>query len=87
MQGTTDPYAGSGNEPAREMFTVVPSDGVALAKIPRGLYVGGLGDVTVKDQAGTSVVFKAVPVGTVLPICPSFIMATGTTATLMIGLV
>jgi hypothetical protein len=87
MGAPTDPYAGSGNEPAREMFTVAPSDAVALTKIPRGIYVGGTGDVVVKDHLGTSVTFKAVPVGTVLPICPTFIMATGTTATLMVGLI
>lgn len=84
---STDPFAGSGSEPARKFLTIVTSDGVDVASPIRGLYVGGTGDVTAIDHAGTSVVFKAVPVGTTLPICPKRIMATGTTATLMIGLV
>ena len=46
-----------------------------------GLYVGGLGDVSVKHTAtSTAVVFKAVPAGTFLPIEVARVMA-ATTAT------
>ena len=83
---TNDPYQGSGTEPSRQFITIAPSDVTALAQAIRGLYIGGAGNVTVKGGDGVSVVFTAVPVGTTLPIVPTFIMATGTTATLMIGL-
>ena len=57
-----------------------------------GLYVGGAGDVTVMmrngDGAGnlTAVLFKAVPVGTILPIAIQGVNSTGTTATNLVGL-
>lgn len=50
-----------------------------------GIYVGGTGDVTVVTEAGTTVTFKAVPVGAVLPIRTKKVMSTNTTATLMVG--
>lgn len=65
---------------------VTPSDSTAFAFRPRALYVGGAGDVTVKWTNGTQTTFKAVPVGTTLPICPVYVMATGTTATQLVAL-
>ena len=54
----------------------------------QGLYVGGAGDVIVRLRGDDAdVTFKAVPVGTVLPICPSKVVRTGTTATFMVGLI
>lgn len=52
----------------------------------KALYVGGVGDLTIIDATGTSVLFSAVPVGTFLPISGSKLMSTGTTATLVVGL-
>jgi hypothetical protein len=54
----------------------------------RAIYVGGAGDVAIKtpNGGGTAVTFKAVPVGTILPVQAAFVMATNTTATLLIGL-
>ena len=43
------------------------------------VYVGGAGDVTVLNADGTSALFTAVPVGTILPIAPKRIMSTGST--------
>ena len=57
-------------------------------RIAKGLYVGGLGDVVVK-QINTdlsNVTFKAVPVGTILPIQFKVIVKASTTASLMIAL-
>lgn len=82
------------NSPAFKAVTITPSDSTDLAPSGiRGIYVGGTGDVSVigigdttNSGAGTALVFKAVPVGTILPICPKRVMA-ATTATLLIGLV
>lgn len=52
----------------------------------RGIYVGGAGDVDVLMDKNQEVLFKAVPVGTILPIETSRVMSTNTTATLLIAL-
>lgn len=66
---------------------VVPSDAVDLAVPSRALYVGGAGDVTaIMTRGGNTVVFKAVPVGTTLPVSVSRVMVTGTTATNIVAL-
>lgn len=69
-------------------LTIVPSDTVPLTKPITSLYVGGAGDITLvmaNDLLVNPVLLKAVPVGTFLNICASYIKATGTTATLMVG--
>lgn len=65
-------------------FSVTPSD--TAGNQCRAIYVGGAGDVTVITLGGNTVTFKAVPVGTILPIEVSTIKATNTTATLLLGL-
>jgi hypothetical protein len=77
----------SGGGPSEDFYAITPSDSVALATAIRGIYVGGAGDVSVQNAAGTAVVFKAVPVGSVLPVSTTRVNATLTTATLLIGLV
>ena len=48
------------------------------------IYVGGAGNLTVVTEAGTTVTFTAPPVGTIIPIRTSKVLAT-TTATLLVG--
>lgn len=50
-----------------------------------GFYVGVTGDVNVQSVAGTSVLFKAVPAGAVIPGRFIRIMSTSTTATNILG--
>jgi len=64
---------------------IAPSDTVSQGTF-RALYVGGVGNVTMIGLDGNSVLFSAVPVGTVLHVGFTKIMATGTTATLMAGI-
>lgn len=52
----------------------------------RCIWVGGAGNIALGFDDGTSVVLSAVPVGTLLPVQPKLVKATGTTATLLIGL-
>ncbi|HBY59942.1 MAG TPA: hypothetical protein DEH78_08965 [Solibacterales bacterium] len=62
---------------------VTPSDSTTFSPVPRALYVGGTGDLTVigaGDDTGTPVTFSTVPAGTLLPIAVSKVMATGTSA-------
>lgn len=69
-------------------FTAVtPSDTTPV--VCRAIYIGGAGNVTIsKDLSSAGVAFTAPPVGTILPIAldSGRIMATGTTATLMVAL-
>lgn len=74
------------SDPADNFFSVTPSDGSDLAIVPRGLYVGGAGDLVVHDRSGTAVTFVGVPAGSVLPIRAFRVLATGTTATSIVGL-
>lgn len=75
------------DQPVRRGFSIVPHDTNALAVIPRGIYVGGAGDVVVTLQSdSSSITFKAVPVGTILPVRAKKVHSTGTTATLLLGL-
>lgn len=83
------------HSPAGSAFAVTPSD---TANLPnnnpaqgltcRGLYVGVSGDVAVTPAGnadGTSVVFKAAPVG-FLPVACKRVWATGTAATNIVAL-
>jgi len=72
--------------PAQSFATVTPSDSIPYTNRPRALYVGVQGDVVVQDDNGASVTFKSVPGGTVLPIRPRLVMATGTTATNLVAM-
>lgn len=63
---------------------ITPSD--ATLQAFRALYIGGTGTVTLIDESGASVLFSAIPVGTYLWIGGTKVMATGTTATLIVGL-
>ena len=51
-----------------------------------GLYVGVGGDVAIKGaDGGTAITFKNLPTGALLPVSTSFVMATNTTATNILG--
>lgn len=88
----TDRWVGGTNPapqlgaPLIQAETVTPSDSVDVTNTTRGLYVGVTGDVSVIMQGGATVLFKAVPAGTLLPIRVSRVRATGTTATTMLAL-
>lgn len=63
---------------------ITPSDTVLQAY--SGIYIGGAGNLAVVMESGDTVTFTAPPVGTILPIRVTKVMATNTTATLLIGL-
>lgn len=81
--------------PGHSPFDVVPNDTNHLQQngediILRALYVGGLGNVTGKvfteSGAAATVTFNNVPAGSTLHFAFIEVHATGTTATLMLGL-
>lgn len=75
------------SSPSLNPVAVVPSDSVALKDIPKGLWIGTGGDVTIRAvNSGVDVLFKAVPSGHILPVRAAFVKATGTTATDIVAL-
>jgi hypothetical protein len=70
---------------ADDAFPAVPSDSAILTNCT-GVYVGGTGDLALVTLSGKSVLFKALPVGTTVRLKIKQILATGTTATLLVGL-
>jgi hypothetical protein len=72
--------------PARHGFAVTASDSVDLPSETRAIYVGGAGDLSVVLAGGDEVVLAGAPAGSLLPVRVARVKATGTTATLMVGL-
>lgn len=74
----------------REFFLIEPSDTIDLPRATRGIYVGNTGHImaiAAKDvDAEFPVEFRGVSSGIILPIMARRIMATGTTANLLLAL-
>jgi hypothetical protein len=73
--------------PASNAFAIAPSDTLELAETTRGLYIGGSGTVALVTKDGGTVTFAGLSAGTVLPVSAARVLATGTTATNLVGLV
>ena len=72
--------------PAEHALAIQPDDAGDLPQVTRALYVGGSGDVAVTMRGGETVSFAAVSAGTLLPVRVSRVLASGTTATGILGL-
>lgn len=71
---------------AKNAFAITPSDTTRLRAV--ALYIGGAGNVAVEMEGNANVVtFSGALVGTFLPITVTRVLATGTTATNIVGLV
>lgn len=71
---------------SRAPFAVVPSDSVALPATVKGIYVGTGGDVTLRGVAGAAdVTYKNLPDASYIGVAASYVRATGTTATNLVG--
>jgi hypothetical protein len=67
--------------PATSALGVIPHDTNALTNIPKALYVGTAGNITMRGLRDTAdQVWKNVPAGTILPFRAQYVRATGTTA-------
>ena len=73
--------------PAAHAFAVTPNDSSDLSETTRALYVGTAGSVAVVMASGASVSFGTIASGTVLPVRVTRVLATGTTASAILGLV
>lgn len=66
--------------------TTTITDANGNAGLARGIYVGGAGNLTVITSAGNQVSFSNVPVGTIVPIVCSAVVASTTTATGLVAM-
>ncbi len=74
-------------EPIKKAFAITPDNNNDLPQTTRGIWVGGAGNLAVtllEDSA--SVTLQAIPAGTLLPIRAKRVHSTGTSATLLVGL-
>lgn len=87
MPDTFQTMSDSPTAPSRAPFAIVPHDSTALSTLPKAVFVGSGGTVTLRGvDAATDVVLKNVASGQVLDIRASHIRATGTTAADLVGL-
>jgi hypothetical protein len=70
---------------ARRWTAITPHDSNNLSELPKGIYVGGAGDVVAVGDDDATATFAA-SAGAVLPIRPKRINSTGTTATAIVAL-
>ncbi|WP_066798799.1 spike base protein, RCAP_Rcc01079 family [Sphingomonas soli] len=67
--------------PATRAVHVTPHDEDALGDIPKALFVGTGGDLTLRGVGGgDDAVWKNVASGTIVPLRAEYVRATGTTA-------
>lgn len=72
--------------PALAPFPVIPSDTQALPEVPKGLYVGTGGDVTLRGVGGSvDVTYRNLPDASYIAVRAQFVRATGTTAANLIA--
>lgn len=86
--GQTDEFPSQAgiDSPARRAAAVTPHDSTMLSYVTRGIYVGGAGNVAVLTAGGDTVVFTAVPAGTLLPLRVNRVNSTNTTATAIVAI-
>lgn len=72
--------------PAEAAHAITPSDTLALPTATRAVYVGGAGNLRVRLVNGDTVTLPGVGGGMIYPLRVSHVLATGTTATGLVGL-
>lgn len=73
-------------DPSGEAVAVTLHDTNEI-RVPRAIFVGGAGNITLRTRGSdTDVVFKGVAAGSLLPVRPKLVKATGTTATDIVAL-
>lgn len=72
--------------PAASAETITPSDAQDLAFVTRALYVGQGGDLAVELKSGDTAVLRNMQASVIYPLRVVRVLATGTTATDIVGL-
>lgn len=86
MKDEFEEYKTGLTSPAREAVAVTPDDVTDLADPTRAVFVGGSGDLSVRMISGQTVTFSNIQGGVIYPLRVDRVLATGTTATGLLGL-
>lgn len=79
-------FSDSEYAPSRAPYAIVPSDSTELALLPKGIYVGTGGDVTLRGiNADADVTYKNLPDASYIAVRAHYVRATGTTASDLIA--
>lgn len=70
---------------ATTWVSITPNNSTEI-DVPRAIYVGGAGDISLTGSNDVAVTFVGVAAGTTLSVRPKIIRATGTTATSIVAL-
>lgn len=81
---TQFPYPDATSSPTK-WFAITPDDDNDLTSAVRAIWVGNGGDIALMGSDGNSEVFENVANGYLLIASPARVLATGTTATGLIG--
>lgn len=74
------------SSPASLHAGITPNDSTDLDPIPRGIFVGGAGDITIRDKSGNDETYTIAAAPFVLPFRGVRVLSTGTNATNLIAL-
>jgi hypothetical protein len=75
------------SQPARHAFTITPHATAEIDPLPKAVYVGTGGDITLRAaDSSADIVFKNVMSGQILDIRIRYIRATGTSSADLVGL-
>ena len=74
------------NSPGDIFYTITPSDTADIPFKPRGVIVGVSGNLAVIDSLGVTTIIPSLAAGIFHPIRPVRVLATGTTATNIVGI-
>lgn len=81
-------FIGNLISPAEDCFAIEPHDVNQLSQAPKAIFVGQGGNITLVPLRGSATVtFYNIASGSVLDVRPKAILATGTTAADLVGLV
>lgn len=79
-------YQDAEGAPSRAPYAITPHDSNALPFIPKGIYVGSGGDVTLRGIDGSAdVIYRNLPDASYIAVRASHVRATGTTASALIA--
>ena len=80
-------HAAAATDPARQAFPIVPHDNDELSLLPRAIYVGTGGTITLRAiDSSADVVLKNLSSGQLVDIRARYVRATGTTAADLVAL-
>lgn len=71
---------------AKKLFAITPSNTNTLPLVTKAIYVGTGGTIAIMAQNDSTAVTLTVPDGAMLPIRAKAVMATGTSASNIVGL-